>query len=215
VVVITRRAEGRRPSSCVVWDLATRERVAEFDVPASTSPPGAVFSPDGTRLVVALPARGEEGRPALLIAGYELKTGKKLAEMRASLAAGSVALAAADRTTAVVVNGAGRVLTVDYAAGRIGEDVEQLPARGEPPFQGPVVFSADGKRFATGVVGEAFTTYGVRVYDWPRRKALHTYLGHAGPVTALRFTPDGKYLASGSQDTSVLLWDLTKLPGGK
>jgi WD40 repeat protein len=70
-------------------------------------------------------------------------------------------------------------------------------------------------RFATGVVGEPFATYGVRVYDWPRRKAPPTFLGHIGPVTALRFRPDGKSLASGAQDTSVLLWDLSKIPEGK
>jgi WD40 repeat protein len=50
------------------------------------------------------------------------------------------------------------------------------------------------------------------VYDWPQRKVLHTFIGHAGPISALRFTPDGQYLASGAQDTSVLLWDLSKIP---
>ena len=74
-----------------------------------------------------------------------------------------------------------------------------------------MVFSPDGKRFAIGVVGEPFTTYGVRVYDWATRKALHTFIGHAGPVTALRFNNDGTLLASGAQDTSVLVWDLSKL----
>jgi WD40 repeat protein len=104
---------------------------------------------------------------------------------------------------------------VDYATGQLGDDIEKIPARGEPPVYGPVVFSPDGKRFATGVVGEPFTTYGVRVYDWENKKALHTFVGHAGPVTALRFTPDGQFLASGAQDTSVLVWDLSKLPDAK
>ena len=45
-----------------------------------------------------------------------------------------------------------------------------------------------------------------------RRKALQTFIGHAGPVTALRFSSDGQLLASGAQDTSVLVWDLSTLP---
>jgi WD40 repeat protein len=110
----------------------------------------------------------------------------------------------------VVATTLGRVWTVDYATGRIGEDIEALPTQGETPLYGPVVFSPDGKRFATGVVGEKFTTYGVRVYDWSQKKALHSFIGHQGPVTALRFTPDGRFLASGAQDTSVLVWDLSK-----
>ena len=44
---------------------------------------------------------------------------------------------------------------------------------------------------------------------------LKTFAGHRGPVTALRFTSDGHFLATGAQDTSVLLWDLTKLADGK
>jgi WD40 repeat protein len=48
-----------------------------------------------------------------------------------------------------------------------------------------------------------------------RRKALHTFLGHVGPVTALRFSADGRFLASGAEDTAVLVWDLNKLPAEK
>jgi WD40 repeat protein len=124
-------------------------------------------------------------------------------------------VAAADETTAVLTSRSGRVWSVDYVHGRVEEEIDRLPVRGEAPLSGPVVFSPDGERFATGVVGEPFTTYGVRVYDWPRRKVLHTFVGHQGPVTALRFSPDGKTLASGAQDGSVLLWDLGRISEGK
>ena len=78
---------------------------------------------------------------------------------------------------------------MDYAAGRIDEDIDTVPARGDVAVHGPVAISADGKRFATGVAGRPFATYGVRVYDLAQRKALHTFIGHAGPVTARRSRP--------------------------
>jgi WD40 repeat protein len=217
LITLSRQAEGQRSGSCVIWDLATRQRLAEFDIPATASvaTPMAALSPDGTRLVVLTTRRNGDGRQVMTVTGFDLKTGKKLAEVEDPTASGSVNLTAADRTTAVAVSSTGRVWTVDYAAGRIGEPIEVLPVRGEAAVYGAAVFSPDGKRFAVGVAGKPFTTYGVRVYDWPRKKALHTFLGHAGPVTALRFSPDGKFLASGAQDTSVLVWDLSKLPGGK
>lgn len=104
---------------------------------------------------------------------------------------------------------------MDYATGKATEEIDKLPVRLEAPVNVPVVFSPDGKRFAVGVVGEPFVSYGVRVYDWQQKKALHTFIGHAGPVMAMRFTSDGQYLASGAQDTSVLVWDLNKIPDGK
>ena len=83
------------------------------------------------------------------------------------------------------------------------------------PQRFDLVVSPDGKLFATGIVGEPFTTYGIRVYDLATRKTLHTFIGHAGPVSAIRFSPDGNAIASGAQDTSVILWDLGKLPNDK
>ncbi len=109
----------------------------------------------------------------------------------------------------------GRMWTVDYAHGQIGEDFAKVLPRGEAPFHGPIAISPDGKRFAVGIVGEPFTTYGVRVFDLATRKPLHTFLGHRGPVTMLHFGPDGSTLASGAADTSVILWDLLDRPKQK
>jgi WD40 repeat protein len=217
LLTVSRQAANRHFGSCVVWDLATRQRLAEFDVEPAGTPaaPTVVLSPEGTRLAL-ITVRPRANRTALLFVGYDLKTGKKLAEVEEPVTvSGTVSVAAADSEWLLVASTAGRVWTVNYARGRLGKDLDRVPVRGELPLSGPVVFSPDGKRFATGVVGQRYTTYGVRVYDWPQGRPLKTFIGHRGPVTALRFTPDGKFLATGAQDTSVLLWDLAGLAEGK
>ncbi|SAM04289.1 hypothetical protein [Absidia glauca] len=41
----------------------------------------------------------------------------------------------------------------------------------------------------------------------PTGKFMNIFNGHAGPVTAGRFTPDGKKIVSVSEDTSMIIWD--------
>ena len=37
--------------------------------------------------------------------------------------------------------------------------------------------------------------------------------GHTGSVICLSFSSDGKYLASGSEDTAIMVWDMDKRRG--
>jgi WD40 repeat protein len=213
VAMMSRPAAGKRTGMCVVWDLATQQRVAEFDAPnVAAGGLAGNFSPDGTRLVIVAFANRPQGLPLLTLAGHDLKTGKKLATIDDPAASGSVTFAIADDTTMIGTSSTGRMWTVDYVQGQIGDDFESVLPRGEAPFHGPIAVSPDGKHFAVGVVGEPFTTYGVRVYNLATRKATHTFIGHAAPVTAVVFGPDGSTLASGAEDTSVILWDLIKRP---
>jgi WD40 repeat protein len=43
-------------------------------------------------------------------------------------------------------------------------------------------------------------------------KEKSTLRGHTGPVWSVAFSPDGKTLASGSQDGAIKLWDV---PGAR
>jgi WD40 repeat protein len=78
-------------------------------------------------------------------------------------------------------------------------------------------FSPDGKTLATALgnvtVNEGGQnvvkeTGGIKLWAVATGKELATLTGHEGQVGPLVFSPDGKFLASGSEDRSIKLWDL-------
>lgn len=76
----------------------------------------------------------------------------------------------------------------------------------------PVAFSRDGKRVAASVVGfnrEQRRYVYVRTYVWDvaTGEKLFTLEGHKFDVDALVFTPDRRFLITGSVDGTIKFWD--------
>jgi len=85
-----------------------------------------------------------------------------------------------------------------------------LPAAEAPATSG--AWSADGKSLAIASWdgnNDHPPTITVRRADDGFRGA-QTLTGHTLPVNSLAFSPDGKFLASGSDDTTIRIWSLTK-----
>ena len=67
-----------------------------------------------------------------------------------------------------------------------------------------VVLSPDGTILASVDIGN------ISLWDVATGKLLKTLTGHIGDINSIVFSSDGKTLASGSRDSTVILWDLTE-----
>jgi WD40 repeat protein len=77
-------------------------------------------------------------------------------------------------------------------------------------FLPPLAFSPDGRMLAAV---DALSAGAIRLWELPSCKQIGRLDGNQGHVFSLAFAPDGKSLASGGWDTSVLIWDVTPYQG--
>jgi WD40 repeat protein len=100
------------------------------------------------------------------------------------------------------VNTASQAVATSFVA--VGGAVRSGPAIA--PIGATIAVSPDGSLVA--VPGSDKT---IKVFDAYAGKEITSLNGHNGAVTALEFSPDGKKLLSGSTDTTLLVWDVTRL----
>jgi RNA polymerase sigma factor (sigma-70 family) len=182
-----------------VWDVEAAKEERRFTLlpdalkQQSLIVQWAQLSPDG-KTVVATYERGWDGKLGgvrvrrQLVRLWEVATGRELPDP----SGGRPAAFSADGR--LVVTGGGHVCLV-----ATGKRVAALP---DGISIEAAVFSCDGRFLATAVSGGGLQIW--EVATWTRRNEFKG--GHRDGVSTLTFAPGGQLL-SGSQDTTVLVWD--------
>lgn len=83
-----------------------------------------------------------------------------------------------------------------------GKKRRELPG---PAKWGVLAFSPSGKLFASSSGADDPI---VCLWRTATGEKLQQFVGHRGELECLAFSPDGRMLASGSLDTTILLWEV-------
>jgi WD40 repeat protein/tetratricopeptide (TPR) repeat protein len=214
-------SDGKRlASTCMdktarVWDLdnaGAAIRLLERTSPFMSFVAG--FSSDGQWMAV------DNGNSVRL---YDAATGRPVRELSAGSKSGTSSVAFSPTDHRLLAVGTGEAATGSYVTLwdiDAATELARLPGASDlPDFRmdpysevvGALAFSPDGKYLVAGfgpkwLIKSASSPNPLKVWDVATRRLIRRLNGHTGYCVSLDFSRDGKLLASGSGDGTVIIW---------
>jgi WD40 repeat protein len=174
------------------------------------------FSPDGKTLAGGTMAGMSDGFPQIEVVLWEVATGNPRLRINGGVEGADknqlVLIFSFIDEMALSLNFApdGKTLAIGTFTGVHIADVftgkEQMTYSGRMMFGKTATFSRDGKLLFLGKMDGT-----LRVLDAATGRTLRDFPGHSEAIYSLALSPDGTMLASGSDDSTVLLWPIAEL----
>jgi len=192
-------ASGGRDTTVRLWNVAPQQHVGELKG-HSLFVQSVAFSPDGKTLA--------SGSWDTTIRLWDIKAQQSIGELQGHT----------DLVSSVAFSPDGKTLasgswdtTVRLWDAATQQPLGELPGEVERVFS--VAYSPDGKTLAAGTcheldAGGKCSRGQVSLWDVETQQRRGDLRGHSGIVESVAFSPDGKLLASGSGDGSLIVWNV-------
>jgi WD40 repeat protein/serine/threonine protein kinase len=185
-----------------LWNLDAPQgdSLAERRTILCTERPSSIgFSPDGQLLAI-----GQTNGIAL----YDPATGEPVHPFKQTLAPVPALAFSPDSRHLISAGASDPAVKVWNMAGE--KPIFEIKHKSNP--NSSVAVSPDGRRLASAARDQAAGAHAVKIWDvdWDAKTYVEfrTLKGHVGYVWKVAFSPNGRYLASGSWDSTVKVWDL-------